>query len=459
MSSVRIRLFRSESFRHAALYAALFACSMAILIVIVFLILDQAFKANLLREVDDDLMSIRTAYHAAKPGRAVHEAKEIIDDRLLAPDVEDVFLLEQGTFRLAGNLPAMPARLGVFSMPLDRGARPSDGGRQVLGRGIMLGGNTYAFVGRDLRDVDDSERDVVYAFGVVLLASLVLASVFGLLLSRIFLRRMDTITDTCRVIVGGRLSERIPVTGTASEFDHLGMAINAMLDRIQTLMESLRQVSTDIAHDLRTPLTHLRHKLERICSEASTPRDYAAAVDGAVRDCDKLLAIFTALLRIAQIEAGARRAAFQDVDLCQLVEQAREIYAPVMEDSKHPFHATVQNVPAIRGDGQLLLQLVSNLLDNAITHTPPGTAIVLSCGKVDGRPSLVVADNGPGIPENERQSVLRRFYRREQSRTTAGCGLGLSLVSAVCELHDAHLTLMENNPGLCVEVKFPSASA
>ncbi|MDR3527601.1 MAG: HAMP domain-containing sensor histidine kinase, partial [Rhizomicrobium sp.] len=228
---------------------------------------------------------------------------------------------------------------------------------------------------------------------------------------------------------------------------------------IQVLMDSLRQVSTDIAHDLRTPLTHLRHKLESVRSESASPQDYAAAVDSAVGECDKLLDIFTALLRIAQIEAGARRAAFGEIDIKALVEEARDMYGPGLDDSKHVLRVKAEPVPALRGDAQLLMQLISNLLDNAATHTPAGTEITLSCAMVGGTPKLVVADNGPGISDSERKNVLRRFYRCEQSRSTEGSGLGLSLVAAIAELHDATLILAANAPGLRVEVAFPSHPA
>jgi signal transduction histidine kinase len=327
-----------------------------------------------------------------------------------------------------------------------------------MGRGLMLSGKVYAFVGRDLQDINETEEGILYAFGVVLLASLILASISGILLSRVFLRRIDTITATCRSIMAGRLGERIPVASRRSEFEHLGLAINAMLDRIQALMDSLRQVSTDIAHDLRTPLTHLRHKLERARNDAESPQDYAVAVDGAVEECDKLLGMFTALLRIAQIEAGARRAEFQPVDLKLLVQNVRDIYAPVMDDSKHVFRVDAGTVPLLRGDAQLLLLLIANLLDNAITHTPTGSEITLFCGVCGERPKFAVTDNGPGIAEADRKNVLRRFYRCEQSRTTAGSGLGLSLVAAVSELHDASLVLDDNKPGLRVEVVFPPFS-
>lgn len=459
MFSLRNRLFRTESFRHAALYAGLCAGSMAVLIVVVYVILDSSFKTDLQRQIDDDLTAIRTAYATAKPAKKLHEAKEMIDDRLLAPDADDVFLLQRGNERIAGNLPPMPVRLGVFSMGMPQPKQAKAGEHLILGRGEMLGPQIYAYVGRDLHQVKAAEDRLLMAFGVVLLANVILALASGLFLSRTFLRRVDAIAETCGGIMAGRLSERIPAAGKNSEFERLGLTINSMLDRIQTLMDSLRQVSTDIAHDLRTPLTHLRHKLESVRSETASPQDYAAAVDSAVAECDKLLDIFTALLRIAQIEAGARRAAFRDVDLKTLVEDARDMHGPGLDDSKHILRVEAEPVPLLRGDAQLLMQLISNLLDNALAHTPTGTEITLFCGVIDGVTKLVVSDNGPGISENDRKNVLRRFYRCEQSRTTEGSGLGLSLVAAVAELHDATLTLAANTPGLRVEVSFPSHPA
>ena len=433
---------------------------MLVLIGIVYVMLDQSFKANLLREVDDDLTAMRTAYVTAKPRKAVHEAAEIVEDRLLAPDANDVFLLQRGAQRVAGNLPPMAPRLGVFSMtlpPVEHGKTPDDR-HVVMGRGTMLAPGLYAFVGRDLQQLKDTEAGVVRAFSVVLLVSLVLASSFALLLSRSFTRRVDAVTETCRGIMAGRLGERIPATEHGDEFNRLGQTINDMLDRIQSLMDSLRQVSSDIAHDMRTPLTHLRHRLERIRGEARTPEEYGAAVDGAVTECDKLLAIFTGLLRIAQIEAGARRSEFRPVELARLVDKAREIYSPVMDDAGRRFCVEAHPVPLVDGDEQLLLQLVSNLLNNVLAHTPAGSDVVLGCAVEDGCPAVVVADRGDGIPSEDRIKVLRRFYRREQSRTEPGSGLGLSLAAAVAELHDADLVLQDNHPGLRVVLRFRTIS-
>lgn len=460
MSSLRTRLFQTESFRLAAIYAGLFIGSMAVLIALIYFIVANAFETDLLRSSTDDLLAIRRAYVAElarRPAKAIHEAKEMIDDRLIASDAADVFLMQQGAHtRIAGNLTPMAPKAGVlrFSDPLPTsGGEPED--HVILGRGEMLTPSLYIFVGRDLYGAKMAEWAVLRTFGWILLASVFVAIACGIVLSRSFVRRIDAITDTCRRIVAGKLGERIPVHGSRHELDRLAATINDMLDRIGTLMESLRQVSNDIAHDLRTPLTHLRYRLERARAEAKNADDYATALEAAIADSDKLLAMFAALLRISQIEAGARRAGIEEVELSSLLTRAGDLYKPVMDDGGRPFEVKPVTSSSVRGDPQLLLQLLANLLDNAIHHTPAGTRIGLSAEMNGGRPTIVVADSGPGIPEADRQKVFRRFFRCEQSRTTPGSGLGLSLVSAIADLHDAEISLADNNPGLRVIVRFP----
>jgi signal transduction histidine kinase len=457
---VRIRHFQTESFRLAAIYAGLLFGSMAVLSALVYLIVGHAFEADLQRGSDDDLAAIHRAYTAElvrKPAKAIHEAKEMIDDRLLATDTADAFLLQNaGRVRIAGNLPAMAPKAGIlrFADPLP----PYNGTSSahiILGRGEILTGGVYAFVGRDLYAASTAENSVLGAFGWVLLASLLASFAGGLLLSQKFLRRIDAITDTCQGIMAGRLGDRVPVNGSRNELDQLASTINEMLDRIGALMESLRQVSNDIAHDLRTPLAHLRYRLERARAESRNAEDYAAPVDEAIADADKLLAMFAALLRIAQIEAGARRAGIETVDLHALLARAGDLYKPVMDDSGHPFELCLSPGACVRGDPQLLLQLLSNLLDNAVHHTPSGAPVALITAMEGERPSIVVADTGPGIAIEDRQKVLGRFYRCERSRTTPGSGLGLALVSAIADLHDATITLLDNQPGLRVVVSFP----
>ncbi len=461
MSSVRIRVFQTESFRLAAIYAGLFVGSMVVLIALVYFIVAHAFEADLLRGSDDDLAAIRRAYVAElakRPSKAIHEAKEMIDDRLLATDTADVFLLQKGTrTRIAGNLPVMTPKPGILRFP---DPLPSDdGGRNehiILGRGEFLAGDLYAFVGRDLYAAKKAETAVLRIFGWVLLASLVTASAGGLLLSQSFLRRVDAITDTCRGIMAGRLGDRIPVRGTRNELDRLAATINDMLDRIGALMESLRQVSNDIAHDLRTPLAHLRYRLEQARTGARSTDDYAAAVDAAIADSDTLLAMFAALLRIAQIEAGARQAGIEEVDIAALLTRVGDLYKPLMDDAGHPFDIQLSSCAHVRGDPQLLLQLLANLLDNAVHHTPRGARVGLIAAMDGAQPTVAVTDEGPGIPVEDRQKVFRRFFRREQSRTTPGSGLGLALVSAIADLHGAEISLLDNHPGLRVVVRFPA---
>ena len=349
------------------------------------------------------MLAIRKAYHGEldkRPGRAVHEAKEMIDDRLIATDKADAFLMQQGAHtRIAGNLPLMTPKAGVMRFPDPLATTEGSPDEHIiLGRGEFLTPTLYVFVGRDLYGAKMAEWAVLRTFGWILLASIFLAIACGVVLSHSFLRRIDAITDTCRRIMAGKLGERIPVHGARNELDRLASTINDMLDRIGTLMESLRQVSNDIAHDLRTPLTHLRYRLERAHTEAKNTDDYATAIEAAIADSDKLLAMFAALLRISQIEAGARRAGIEDVELSSLLARAGDLYRPVMDDGGHPFDVQPATSSFVRGDPQLLLQLLANLLDNAIHHTPAGTRIGLSAVMDGARPAIVVTDKGPGIP-------------------------------------------------------------
>jgi signal transduction histidine kinase len=265
--------------------------------------------------------------------------------------------------------------------------------------------------------------------------SVVLAIAGGWLTSTAFLRRVERINRTAGRIIDGRLSERIDVRGSGDELDRLAERLNVMLDRVQALVESLRQVSSDIAHDLRTPLTRLRQSLE------------SGHTERALAECDQILATFSALLRIAQIEAGTRRAGFKPIDLSQLLETIAEIYAPVAEDAEHLFSAELAPGVKTIGDPELLTQMAANLVENAIKHTPPGTKISMRLEPSSKGFVLTLADDGPGIPEKDRRRVFDRFVRLEESRTTPGSGLGLSLAHAVVTLHGWMIELDDARPG------------
>nr|WP_246412797.1 ATP-binding protein [Methylobacterium brachythecii] len=287
---------------------------------------------------------------------------------------------------------------------------------------------------------------------MALLASAVLGVALGALLSGAFLRRVDAINRTAEAIIAGDLGRRIDVGGTKDDFDRLARTLNRMLDRISGLIENVRQVSNDIAHDLRTPLTRLQHGLQQAASRPSTEADFRKAIDRATAEIGEILDVFSGLLRIAQIEAGARRAGFRSVDLSSTLRTVAEAYAPAIEDSDRRLVCSIEDRVFVKGDRELLTQLFSNLCENGLQHTPAGATIDVKLSATAGRAEITFTDDGPGIPPEEREKVFRRFYRVDKSRGAVGNGLGLTLVGAVAELHDAPIVLSDNAPGLRVTI-------
>jgi signal transduction histidine kinase len=277
-----------------------------------------------------------------------------------------------------------------------------------------------------------------------------------MLMSAGLLRRVEVIRRTAQEIMAGNLSRRVPTRGAGDDFDQLSSSLNDMLDRIHMLMEGLRQVSNDIAHDLRTPLTRLRQRLEVARLKAKTVEEYEKVVESAIGDTDQILHTFGAMLRIAQIEAGTARSRFIDVDLSAVLRAIVELYAAFAEDHQQDMASSIADGVVIRGDRELLTQMLVNLVENALRHSPPGTKIDVRLERVAGSALCIVADNGPGIPSEEHDKVFRRFYRLDASRATPGSGLGLSLVAAIADLHRITLNLTDNGPGLRVTLRFPA---
>jgi signal transduction histidine kinase len=245
------------------------------------------------------------------------------------------------------------------------------------------------------------------------------------------------------------------VRGSDDDLDRLALTFNRMLDRISALMESLKQVSNDIAHDMRTPLTRLRQKLEAGLAE---PRAQDEPLEGVLSDLDSILDTFAALLRIAQIESGARRAAFRPCELAALALTVTEAFAPSAEDQHQSLTLSVEVSAVVDGDTELLTQMLVNLVENALRHAGPSARIVVKVAGAGRGAVLSVADDGPGVPEAERERLFDRFYRLERSRSTPGSGLGLALVAAVAKLHGAEVALASRDPGLEVRVSFPEAA-
>jgi signal transduction histidine kinase len=277
-------------------------------------------------------------------------------------------------------------------------------------------------------------------------------------ISRSTASRIEAINQASREIMGGDLSRRVATRGSGDDFDQLADNLNSMLDRILSLMQAIRQVSDDIAHDLRTPLTRLRSRLELARSAVSDAEEARVGIEQAIAEADALLATFNALLRIARIEAGQQRFGFSKLDLVPLVGDVVELYEPLASDKGQELASELPQEAVIAfGDRDLLFQGIANLLDNAIKYTPAGGRVGVHLRKSGEGAEVVVWDSGPGIPAALRAKVFERFFRLEQSRSAPGSGLGLSLVGAVVKLHAAQIRLEDGEPGLRVVLSFPPA--
>ncbi len=446
---MQIRYLRTEGFRLSALYAGIFALSTLALGVFVLVITDQALRGQIVQFSAADIAAVRNGYSV----QGVPEAREVIHQLMAGPVSSDFYLLQQKGKPIAGNMAAVPERTGTVDWP----ATPATGNHEVLGVGDYLAPGLYIFTGSDTARLHTVQTHILHVMLALFAGAMLLAVAGGTLVSWSFLRRTDAMARACRDIMDGDLKLRLPVRATGDQLDRLAGAINEMLSRIGQLMDNLSQVSNDIAHDLRTPVTHLRHRLERARAECRTPEEHAAALEAAIAKADEILGLFAALLRIAQIEGGERRAAFTNVNLGALLEQMRELFDPVAEEAGHCLRLASAPELVIRGDRQLLTQLFSNLIENAVVHTPRNTAIMLSLRNLDGHAVAQVSDNGPGVPAEEHERLFRRLYRREASRTQPGYGLGLALASAIAELHGARIRILPDGPGMTVEISFPQA--
>ncbi len=374
------------------------------------------------------------------------------------PESSSVYLLASPSYTpLAGNLTGWPdvgpTQAGWLTFEFKD---PRAGGRvfHARARPFILEGGLHLLVGRDTRELKATQQLIVRALLWGLAITVALALVGGITMSRSTVRRIEEINQTSREIMSGDLSRRVPTTGTADDFDQLAANLNAMLDEIERLMGGVRQVSDNVAHDLRTPLTRLRNRLEQLRSELGDTSPHKEHVERSIADADQLLSTFGALLRIARIEAGGHRPDRVPVDLGTLVQDAAELYEALAEEKRLNVDASLASSATIQGDRDLLFQAVTNLLDNAVKYTPEGGRVALEVKRTEDAVDVTVSDSGSGIPAEERDKVLQRFYRLERSRRAPGSGLGLSLVAAVARMHHAALLLEDNAPGLKATLRF-----
>ncbi|MBB5222055.1 hypothetical protein HNP73_001991 [Amaricoccus macauensis] len=385
-----------------------------------------------------------------------------VQSRLATPPDRDAIYLLADTSgqRIAGNLSGWPATLapgvGWATLSLYRTDRSHP--TRISARSVRLPGGELLLVGRDVAARAAFDRTLGRALVWALVAILGLAVATGWLLSRLVRSRIAEVDGAARAIMDGRLDRRIGLRGTGDEFDRLASTLNAMLDRIEILVSDLRTVTDSLAHDLRTPLGRLVRHLEGAADDGLPAETRQRRIESALGEAEDVLATATALLDISRIDAGLGSDQFGDVDLGRLATDVSDLYEAAAEDRGLRIAVRTEAGLMVRGHDQILALAVSNLVDNALKHAPAGSIITVSTESRDPHagPALVVADQGPGIPEADRTRALDRFVRLDPSRSGPGTGLGLALVASVARMHGATIELGDNQPGLRAELRFPA---
>ncbi len=441
------RILRTSAFRLTLLYAGIFCASFIALFAIIY----WSTARYMDRQLDGTIGNEIAEIESDAPNGSVASLQNIVSQLTLNSPGFFYLLQDRDGNVLAGNLPAMTPTEGI----IDRAqVKIQDRTVPLRGKGVILNDNAFLFVGLSTTELHKLQGAVARTFVWGFVATIFISALSGAFISLAMLARVEALSNVSREIVNGDLDRRIPLRGSNDEFDRLAVSLNAMFDRIQGLMDGLRQVSTDIAHDLRTPLTRLRQRIEMTLRNADDVASLRTAFQATLKDVDSILDTFSALLRIAQLETSERRAKFISVDLTDLLRTAVELYAPMAEEKEQLLIEKIDDGLTIRGDRELLLQLFANVLENAVRHSPQRALIEIGGRRIVGGTVVSICDNGPGIPEEMRTKVFQRFFRLEPSRTTPGSGLGLSLVKAIASLHNISVELLSNEPGLIVQVRF-----
>jgi signal transduction histidine kinase len=449
-----INLFRTSTFRLAVLYLGLFGTS--VLAVLAFIYWSTA--AFMVHQSDQTIEAEITGLAEHYRQNGLTGLVEVIGQRSRNQRHSLYLLSNRHRAPIVGNLDEWPPVAtdprGWMEFPYRRPVGGTVETHEARARHLLLRGGYELLVGRDVQERRDVERTIRRALAWSLALTVALGLLGGWLMSRNMLRRIDAINQTSRAVMAGNLHERVVVTGSDDELDRLGANFNAMLERIETLMNGMRQVSSNIAHNLRSPLNRLRSRLEVTLMETPSLDGCRAALESTVEEADRLNALFNALLGIARVESGVQRDDVGNVDLGSLVGEAVDLYEPVAEEKGLALAWEPEQGVLARANGPLVLQAIANLIDNAIKYTPAPGRIDVSVTRRGDQAQITVADSGPGIPEKDRDRVIEKFVRLGESGVP-GSGLGLAFVHAVATLHDTRLELDDNKPGLRASLRLP----
>jgi signal transduction histidine kinase len=446
----------SSTFRLALIAIATFGVIVSAIFSYVYLSTASYVRGRSDRAIVTEYSSLRDAY--ARSGR--DGLIDLIRQRLAGKGfADDAYLLvDPSSAVLAGNLKAWPQAVAATKGWVEfRAAEPSpNAAGQPLLRGMLdtFPDGDRLLVAGDISDLDGFTDQIktAVALGVALIFAL--AAVASILVTRRTVGRIEAINATSRAIMQSGLDKRIPLRGTNDEWDRVAENLNLMLDRIETLMGEVKQVSDNVAHDLRTPLTRVRGRLEKAYHGQRIGEDDQLLIGDTIGDLDAVLRIFSSITRIAQIETQARKGAFRTVNLVEIAGEVVELYDAAAEQDGTRLTIAGEREVLVTGDRDLIFDAIANLVDNAIKHGRHGGQVVVANENIDGRPVISIADDGPGIPADECEHVFKRFYRLEHSRYAPGNGLGLSLVAAVARLHGARIEMLDNAPGLRLKLWF-----
>jgi len=464
------KLLRTTAFRLTLVYLVVVALFAAFLLGYFALNTRRLINEQITATVNDELQLLHGLYNQAGIRRLVGA----VDVRSHRPG-SSLYLVTTPTGEgLAGNVgslePGVLEAEGWVETAYRRLEEPESAEHNALVRVLRLPGGIRILVGRDLDERERMLRIVALAGRWSLAIVIVLGIVGGVFVSRRVLKRVDAMTGTAQTIMAGDLSGRLSVIGSGDEFDRLALNLNGMLERIESLMRGLKEVTDNIAHDLKTPLTRLRNRCEAALRTAKSETEFRRVLEDTIEESEGLIRTFDALLMIARAESGEVREGMAEFDIAEVARDVGELYEPLAEDKGLTLEVDAKQHAAVKGNRELVSQALANLVDNAIKYAAPSSnasgavngersEILVKADAEQDRIVLTVSDRGPGIPQADRSRVVDRFVRLERSRSLPGSGLGLSLVSAVARLHGGELKLEDNAPGLKARISLPRAAA